>query len=309
MIKKPTQRISSKATRTIIRNHHTLEKRKAKALAEGDEVTAAALTREIASQGGLESYQRASLIGQGNDRGGDSSKILMDWLAPLCKDLKGLVEKNSPVRMLEVGALSTTNACSKSRTFHVERIDLNSQSEGITQQDFMERPLPKDETEKFNIISLSLVLNYVPDGVGRGNMLLRTRKFLETVCPSGEGFSEWFPALFLVLPSPCVNNSRYMDEARLEAIMESLGYVLVKKKLSNKLPASRKVSASHNQYTVYTRRQSPNQALRLYLFVIRNSQHLNGMGDLLYGAEVFEDGVAGDLDSCGLRPIPYLSQT
>lgn len=72
-------------------------------------------------------------------------------------------------------------------------------------------------------------------------------------------------------------------------------------------PASRKVSASHNQYTVYTRRQSPNQALRLYLFVIRNSQHLNGMGDLLYGAEVFEDGVAGDLDSCGLRPIPYLS--
>ncbi|KAJ8064351.1 hypothetical protein OCU04_006695 [Sclerotinia nivalis] len=234
-IKKPAQRISSKATRTIIRNHHTLEKRKAKALAEGDEITAAALTREIASQGGLESYQRASLIGQGNDRGGDSSKILTDWLAPLCKDLKGLAEKNSPVRMLEVGALSTTNACSRSHTFHVERIDLNSQSEGITQQDFMERPLPKDETEKFNIISLSLVLNYVPDGVGRGNMLLRTRKFLETICPAGEGFSEWFPALFLVLPSPCVNNSRYMDEARLEAILESLGYVMVKKKLSNKL--------------------------------------------------------------------------
>ncbi|PQE16513.1 hypothetical protein CJF30_00003218 [Rutstroemia sp. NJR-2017a BBW] len=233
--KKPIQSISSKATRTIIRTHHTLEKRRAKALAEGDEVAAAALTREIATQGGLETYQHASLIGQRNDRGGDSSKILMEWLSPLSARLKEQASRGASLRMLEVGALSTSNAVSRSHAFQVERIDLNSQSEGITQQDFMERPLPKDDSEKFDIISLSLVLNYVPDGAGRGNMLLRTLKFLHTAPPALNDFAEWFPSLFLVLPSPCVSNSRYMDEARLEAIMESLGYVMVKKKLSNKL--------------------------------------------------------------------------
>ena len=69
--------------------------------------------------------------------------------------------------MLEVGALSTSNACSRSGLFEIERIDLNSQAEGITQQDFMERPLPKDSSEQFEIISLSLVLNYVPDAIGK----------------------------------------------------------------------------------------------------------------------------------------------
>jgi 25S rRNA (adenine2142-N1)-methyltransferase len=233
--KKPIQSISSKATRTIIRTHHTLEKRRAKALADGDEVTAAALAREIATQGGLETYQRASLIGQRNDRGGDSSKILMEWLSPLSAILKDQAGRGASLRMLEVGALSTNNAVSRSHAFQVERIDLNSQSEGITQQDFMKRPLPKDDSEKFDIISLSLVLNYVPDGAGRGDMLLRTLKFLHTAPPALNDLAEWFPSLFLVLPSPCVSNSRYMDEARLEAIMESLGYVMVKKKLSNKL--------------------------------------------------------------------------
>jgi len=198
-------------------------------------VTAAALAREIATQGGLETYQRASLIGQRNDRGGDSSKILMEWLSPLSARLKEQASRGVSLRMLEVGALSTNNAVSRSHAFQVERIDLNSQSEGITQQDFMERPLPKDDSDKFDIISLSLVLNYVPDGAGRGDMLLRTLKFLHTAPPALNDFAEWFPSLFLVLPSPCVSNSRYMDEARLEAIMESLGYVMVKKKLSNKL--------------------------------------------------------------------------
>jgi 25S rRNA (adenine2142-N1)-methyltransferase len=46
---------------------------------------------------------------------------------------------------------------------------------------------------------------------------------------------ELFPSLFLVLPAPCVTNSRYLDEERLEGIMESLGYKLVKRKLSSKL--------------------------------------------------------------------------
>jgi len=231
---KRIQSISSKATRTLIRSHHTLEKRKAKAIADGDEAKAAALAREIELQGGIESYQRASLIGQANDRGGDSSKVLMEWLAPVISELKDCLQEGRLLRMLEIGALSTANACSRSKTFEVERIDLNSQSEGIKQQDFMERPLPKDNSEKFDIISLSLVLNYVPDAAGKGDMLLRTLQFLEKPTYT-ESLRDYFPSLFLVLPAPCVTNSRYMDEPKLEAIMESLGFVCVKKKLSTKL--------------------------------------------------------------------------
>ncbi|KAF8851142.1 hypothetical protein BDZ45DRAFT_157430 [Acephala macrosclerotiorum] len=231
---KPIRSISSKKTRTLIRTHHILEKQRAKALADGDEAKAATLAKQIEAQGGIESYQRASLIGQTNERGGDSSKVLLEWLEPVISSLKERFKSGEPIRMLEVGALSVTNACSKSHLFDVERIDLNSQVEGITQQDFMERPLPRDAEEQFDIISLSLVLNYVPDPLGRGKMLHRTLDFLRNR-PLSESLQDFFPSLFLVLPAPCVTNSRYMDENKLEAILESFGYVQVKKKLSNKL--------------------------------------------------------------------------
>jgi 25S rRNA (adenine2142-N1)-methyltransferase len=231
---KPPRSISSKATRTLIRTHHTLEKQRAKAVADGDDSKAAALAKQIELQGGIESYQRASLIGQAKERGGDSSRILMEWLQSVLPSLRDQITQGNSIRMLEVGALSTKNACSRSRLFEIERIDLNSQAEGIKQQDFMERPLPLDEKEKFDIISLSLVLNYVPDPKGRGNMLLRTLKFLRFQQYSGD-LQTFLPSLFLVLPAPCVTNSRYMDETKLEALMGSLGYVTVKKKLSNKL--------------------------------------------------------------------------
>jgi 25S rRNA (adenine2142-N1)-methyltransferase len=61
---KPTRSISSKATRTLIRTHHTLEKERAKALAAGNDAKAAALAKDIEMQGGIENYQRASLLGQ-----------------------------------------------------------------------------------------------------------------------------------------------------------------------------------------------------------------------------------------------------
>jgi len=232
-IVQPPRSISSKATRTLIRTHHTLEKQKADAIAKGDEPKAASLARQIESQGGIKGYQRASLIGQANDRGGDSSKILLEWFEPILPVLKEQAQK-TPIRMLEVGALSTSNACSKSRVFEMERIDLNSQAAGIKEQDFMERPLPEGEQDRFDIISLSLVLNYVPDAIGKGNMLLRTLKFLK-IKERPDEIKDFLPSLFLVLPAPCIMNSRYMDEPKLESIMTSMGYVLVKKKLSSKL--------------------------------------------------------------------------
>lgn len=112
------------------------------------------------------------------------------------------------------------------------RIDLHATDVGVRRQDFMAMPLPMSEAERFHVISLSLVLNYVPDAVGRGEMLLRTTKFL---LQSTEGPARLLPSLFLVLPAPCVTNSRYLTEARLVDIMQSLGYALTAKKQSSKL--------------------------------------------------------------------------
>lgn len=105
----------------------------------------------------------------------------------------------------------------------------------------MERPIPEGpealDREGFDVVSLSLVVNYVGDAAGKGEMLRRVGKFLR----GGNGtqgevaLGDTVPALFLVLPAPCVLNSRYMDEERLKEIMESLGYVLKTRKMSRKL--------------------------------------------------------------------------
>lgn len=56
------------------------------------------------------------------------------------------------------------------------------------------------------------------------------------------------PALFLVLPAPCVTHSRYLNEKRLQEIMEGLGYERVKRKMSPKLV-----------YYLYRLREIPNE--------------------------------------------------
>ena len=105
----------------------------------------------------------------------------------------------------------------------------------------MARPVPESAEalgrEGFDVVSLSLVVNYVGDAAGRGEMLRRVGKFLRRRSGGEDegGVEERVPALFLVLPAPCVLNSRYLDEERLEAVMESLGYVLKERKMSRKL--------------------------------------------------------------------------
>ncbi|KAK3357473.1 putative methyltransferase-domain-containing protein [Lasiosphaeria hispida] len=227
--------ISRKATKALISKHHVLEKRKQQAIAQGDRVKEASIDAEINASGGLESYQEASLQGQRDDRGGDSSRVLMKWLESSLSSQKAPSDK--PLRLLEVGALSTQNACSKSGCFDIQRIDLNSQEEGILQQDFMERPLPRDSSEKFDVISLSLVLNFVPNPKGRGEMLRRTAQFLHEPDRylASPTLTTSFPSLFLVLPAPCVLNSRYMDEEKLFAIMTSLGYTKTASKTTQRL--------------------------------------------------------------------------
>lgn len=73
------------ASRNVIRRFHVLLKSQAQlrnkptlSLAETGEL--AKINDEIEELGGLEWYQRMSAIGQGNDRGGGSEKVFVEWL-------------------------------------------------------------------------------------------------------------------------------------------------------------------------------------------------------------------------------------
>lgn len=239
-VNKPKERMTAERSRTIIRTHHRLHKELAAAQKSGNAAKAHELETAIEKNGGISLYQAASKQGQAKDRGGDSSKLLVEWLVEL-----GVVDRKArgqnaarkaPLQCLEVGALSTTNEISKfPNLIEMTRIDLNSQGAGIQKQDFMERPLPASDQERFDLLSLSLVLNYVPDAPGRGEMLKRITKFLRRANADAPLYGDIIPLLFFVLPLPCIDNSRYIDESRLLQIMESLGFVLMKKKLTPKL--------------------------------------------------------------------------
>lgn len=231
-LSRSSRTMSRKASRSLINSHHQLEKQRLQAISKGDKAKEAAIAEELAKMGGLDHYQQASLQGQSQERGGDTSKVLLQWLPTSVLEMRG-----RPVKMLEVGALSTGNACSTSGIFDVVHIDLHSQEPGILQQDFMERPLPSGEEDKFDIISLSLVLNFVPDAAGRGHMLARTVRFLheKSRIEVAEGEEPTFPCLFVVLPRSCVTNSRYFTAQRFEEIMSALGYEKLRDKLTQKL--------------------------------------------------------------------------
>ena len=239
-VSKPKERMTSERSRTIIRTHHRLQKEHVAALKKGDVSSAENIAQAIEKNGGIKMYQAASKQGQAKDRGGDSSKLLVDWLQqskvldPKARDRRSA--GNAELRCLEVGALSTKNEISKyASVIDMTRIDLNSQGPGIEKQDFMERPLPTCDDERFDIISLSLVLNYVPDAVGRGEMLKRMTKFLRQGVAWTETPGSVLPALFFVLPLPCVDNSRYLDEDLFLGIMRDLGFTMRFSKNTSKL--------------------------------------------------------------------------
>ena len=73
------------SSRIVIRRFHLLIKRRAQ-LQSAHTQDAKALENiedQIAQLGGLERYQRMSAVGQGKDRGGASSTVLIKWLKVL----------------------------------------------------------------------------------------------------------------------------------------------------------------------------------------------------------------------------------
>ncbi|TFY65464.1 hypothetical protein EVG20_g5581 [Dentipellis fragilis] len=201
------------SSRTLIRRFHVLLKRQTQLRKEptnaSNKQTLAAVDKEIEELGGLSAYQRMSTIGQGSDRGGGSEKILVEWLKDLgWDDVKG----RSKHRLLEVGALKPDNYSSCSSWLDVQPIDLHSQHPSILEQDFLLMDAMHHQG-KWDLISLSLVVNFVPDANDRGRMLQLAHRMLRR-----DGL------LFLALPLPCVTNSRYTTFEHLRALMEMIGF-------------------------------------------------------------------------------------
>jgi len=184
---------SSIATQATISRFHTLLKRQAQLKSQIESSSSskcvhelAHVEREMEDLGGLAAYQTASILGQGEQRGGDTSKILVKWLKEMnVRPTKGSKLKSvgyeafsgmiciakgcvANCRMLEIGALSPCNYAATMPWVFNTPIDLNSQHPDILQQDFLDRPLPTSEDENFDIVSCSLVLNFVPEPQNRG---------------------------------------------------------------------------------------------------------------------------------------------
>lgn len=73
--------------------------------------------------------------------------------------------------MLEIGALAPDNYASCSKWIENHPIDLHSRHPDIGEEDFLNRSEPHTDDQRFDVISCSLVLNFVPDPKDRGRYL------------------------------------------------------------------------------------------------------------------------------------------
>jgi hypothetical protein len=75
--------------------------------------------------------------------------------------------------ILEIGALSPSNYAAHSSWIANTPLDLHSQHPLILEQDFLQRPVPEEGEQLFDVVSCSLVLNFVPVAEDRGTRLSR----------------------------------------------------------------------------------------------------------------------------------------
>ncbi|TPX77998.1 hypothetical protein CcCBS67573_g00752 [Chytriomyces confervae] len=187
---------------------------------------AARVKEAIEALGGLHAYQRASL------KGGDESKgrgacgkwlvgMLNKYVVPSrdgmgsrkSEEKEESAKKVDRLKLLDIGALNGATYAKQRAWIDAEYVDLNPQHANVIRQDFFERPLPRNKADLFDVLCLSLVVNFVDDPERRGIMLMRARQFL---VPSG--------LLFIVLPLPCTKNSRYMTHERIVEICKAIGF-------------------------------------------------------------------------------------
>jgi 25S rRNA (adenine2142-N1)-methyltransferase len=91
-------------------------------------------------------------------------------------------------------------------------------------QDFFDFEPPPGKL--YDVVSLSLVLNFVGEAKQRGQMLLKACRLLQ---PDSTGL------LFVVLPRACVENSRYTNTKTMTDLAATMNLKLVEKHMSTRL--------------------------------------------------------------------------
>jgi len=131
------------------------------------------------------------------------------------------LKTSSVIELLDVGALDL-NYTAYTKHIHCTSVDLNPQKPGIIKADLLEYRL--GESSVFDVVVLSLVLNFAGDPAVRGDILKRA---VELTKLNGH--------LVIVLPLACVKNSRYLTETRLNEMLDSLGCSVINSHQSKKL--------------------------------------------------------------------------
>lgn len=103
------------SSRTLIRRFHVLIKQAAQLRScvgnAQNSASLAAIENEIEELGGLAAYQRMSSIGQGDDRGGGSEKVLISWMREMKMSSMGSERKiKSVIFLVKLAVIKTSLA-------------------------------------------------------------------------------------------------------------------------------------------------------------------------------------------------------
>ena len=137
-----------------IAQYHTLEKQIART---SDKEERKALVAQQEALGGLAAYQDQSTTGSDKMRGGESAK----WSTKVLREELG---PNVHLRVLDVGAIAGTSYAKWSSWISATYIDLNPRASHVHKCDFFDWP----RGEKYDMVGLSLVINFVGDLRMRG---------------------------------------------------------------------------------------------------------------------------------------------
>lgn len=234
---------STSESLAVIAAYHTAEKRLKQLVtdrsisAEERERKRTEIEQEKRRLGGLETYQRASMYGAAS-----SGYTCSRSIVPLIKKhLPRRHDDNTKPFVLDIGAIDHQYEDFESQLV-VLPIDLNPQHEKVVRADFFNFAREMIQTQRvptcatsvlcedrlhqshFDVVIMSLVLNFVGDPRERGQMLALASRLMRV---GG--------LLFVSLPSACLANSRYMDNDRFQGLVCSLGYEVVNVSISKKI--------------------------------------------------------------------------
>jgi 25S rRNA (adenine2142-N1)-methyltransferase len=159
---------------------------------------------DLEELGGLEEYQRVS-------RSGEADFNSSDWVI---EELNKRFQK-AKIALLDVGAIVHRYKENDARLnsdlkLKATSIDLHSKDKQVIQTDFFN--FIEKKHLLFDVVVLSLVLNFVPAPVERGKMLQKTAAKLKK---GG--------LVLIVLPVSCISNSRYFKFKVLERLLRRVG--------------------------------------------------------------------------------------